>query len=255
MQRNTTQAFYDSLAQDYHLVYQNWEKSIRRQAQIIDDLIGKYAPQKSVQILDCTCGIGTQSLGLSQLGYAVTGTDLSPTSIRRAQQEAQQRELSAVFQTADLRQLDKIIEAKFGVVISFDNSLPHLLKTEDLFLAAQNVLNCMAPQGLFIGSIRDYNQLLAEKPQSTKPVTGHFGGQKMITFQTWDWTEDNNYTVNHFTLKEGAEGFNTKVRRSTYRAYTRQEVQQTLASAGFSKVQWLMPSETAFYQPIFLAFN
>lgn len=36
------------------------------------------------RILDCACGIGTQTLGLAGAGYRVHGTDLSPEAVRRA---------------------------------------------------------------------------------------------------------------------------------------------------------------------------
>jgi 2-polyprenyl-3-methyl-5-hydroxy-6-metoxy-1,4-benzoquinol methylase len=39
---------------------------------------------RGVNVLDCACGIGTQSLGLAKLGYHVTGSDLSADAVRRA---------------------------------------------------------------------------------------------------------------------------------------------------------------------------
>jgi 2-polyprenyl-3-methyl-5-hydroxy-6-metoxy-1,4-benzoquinol methylase len=55
--------------------------------------------------LDCTCGIGTQALGLAALGYSVVGTDISTEAIRRARTEAETRGLNAQFRVADLRSL------------------------------------------------------------------------------------------------------------------------------------------------------
>lgn len=40
---NPTQHFYDALAEDYHLIFQDWEASLRRQGKILGGLLG--APQ------------------------------------------------------------------------------------------------------------------------------------------------------------------------------------------------------------------
>lgn len=249
----SVERFYNDLAIDYHLVYQDWNKSIERQAAVIDQLIQQHFPQKPRQILDCTCGIGTQALGLSSLGYQVHGTDISSASIQRARDEAATRNLPVTFQVADIRQLKTEIPGQFDLIISFDNSLPHLKNEEDFLLAAESIRAKLRPTGLFIGSIRDYDLILKEKPKSTQPTTSTHEGIKTISFQLWDWQEDHIYVVNHFTLKGLDTDFTTSVRKAEYKAYTRAEMSGLLTKAGFRKINWLMPKESGFYQPIFMA--
>lgn len=251
----STKGFYDSLAMDYHLVYQNWDKSMTRQAKVIDQLIKKQGLKESTTLLDCTCGIGTQSIGLSQLGYEVYGTDLSPAAIERAQQEAAVRKLSIVFEAVDVKELAQKIKGQFDVVISFDNSLPHLQEREELLLAAISIRAKMKAKGFFIGSIRDYDRLLEEKPTSTLPVKRQQAGMTTITFQLWDWGEDHSYVVHHFTVKGQDDKFETQVRKAEYRAYSRSEISGIFQEAGFQKIDWLMPEQTGFYQPIFIGIH
>ena len=59
---NTMQHFYDGLADHYHRIYESWEDSIDRQASALDDLIKSNGRISSPEILDCSCGIGTQTL-------------------------------------------------------------------------------------------------------------------------------------------------------------------------------------------------
>ena len=80
--------FYDQLAADYHLVYQDWEAAIERQADALDQLIRSTCPGAK-EILDCSCGIGTQAIGLALRGYRVHGTDVSERSLDRARKEAE----------------------------------------------------------------------------------------------------------------------------------------------------------------------
>jgi 2-polyprenyl-3-methyl-5-hydroxy-6-metoxy-1,4-benzoquinol methylase len=79
--------FYDELAPLYHLIHQDWDASVRRQGEQLSALIETEWP-KSKRVLDVSCGIGTQAIGLAQHGYAVAGSDISTNVIRRAEQEA-----------------------------------------------------------------------------------------------------------------------------------------------------------------------
>lgn len=248
----STEDFYNSLAKDYHLVYQDWDVSIKRQSKVIHQLIQKYFGQQPNKVLDCTCGIGTQALGLSEMGYEVHGTDISSASIERAQAEAKKRLLPVTFQVVDIRQLTAKVKGQFDTIISFDNSLPHLRDHGDFLLAAKHIKAKLNPKGVVLGSTRDYDLLLREKPSSTKPITSTIDGIKTITFQLWDWKPDNTYVVNHFTLKELNNEFETSVRKTEYAAYSRAEMTHIFSEAGFNKIDWLMPKESGFYQPIFI---
>lgn len=70
--------FYDGFAADYHLVYgDDWESAVERHGEALARLIRGLRPE-ALDVLDCSCGIGTQAIGLARRGYRVHGTDLSP---------------------------------------------------------------------------------------------------------------------------------------------------------------------------------
>ena len=255
MKNDQTKKFYDELSADYHLIFDNWDNAIKRHSKILDNIIKKYSKNDSINLLDCSCGIGTQAIGLADLGYKVHATDLSPKAIERAEQEANKKGVLLSFGIADFKKLKDQVQGTFNVVISCDNSLPHLLTDKELLLAANNILFKMKSNSLFIASIRDYDQLLEVKPISTQPNVKDFEKERTISFQVWDWNENNVYTVNHFTLKGANEEFGTFLRRTQYRAYKREEVSKIFAQAGFTQIKWIMPNESEFYQPIIIAFK
>lgn len=39
--------------------------------------------EENIKLLDCSCGIGTQAIGLALVVYNVTATDLSEKAIKR----------------------------------------------------------------------------------------------------------------------------------------------------------------------------
>lgn len=252
MEKDLNIKFYDELSEDYHLIFDSWEDAMRKQALILKDIITLHAEPGAVTILDCACGIGTQAIGLASLHYQVRGTDLSPKAIERAKVESQKRGLSISFDVADFRTLDKDVPGVFDVVIACDNALPHLLEETDILLSAKNILTKMDSGSLFIASIRDYDQILESKPESTQPTVKDSEGKRTISFQVWDWIKEDVYVVNHFTLKGKDEKFETNLRKTQYRAYRRHDLTKIFETAGFVEISWLMPEQSGYYQPILI---
>lgn len=242
--------FYDELSDDYHLIFDSWEDAVKKQAFILNSIIKTYANADALKVLDCACGIGTQSIGLASLGYKVYGTDISPKAIERAKVEAEKLNLTITFNVADFRTLAKHIEGYFDVVIACDNALPHLLDENDMLLAAKNIWAKMNAGSLFMGSMRDYDKVLEDKPLSTEPVVKDTKKHRTISFQVWDWAKDDTYTVNHFTIKNDADKLDTYLRKTMYRAYRRNHITEIFAQAGFIEINWLMPEQSGYYQPI-----
>lgn len=252
---HSTEQFYDELASSYHLIFENWEGSIIKQGKIIDELIKKNIKfdKDEIELLDCTCGIGTQAIGLALLNYKVKATDISRKAIDRAKIEAKRFNADVSFKEADIRNLDDV-KGNFDVVISFDNSLPHLLTDNDLELALKGIYAKIRENGLFIASIRDYDSLIKERPHTTPIRVIEADAEKRITFQIWDW-HNNLYTVNHYILIHSKEEIKSIFNQTTYRALLRNELTTSLKRVGFQKVLWVFPEESAFYQPIVLAFT
>lgn len=245
--------FYEQLASDYHLIFADWQKTVLWQAEVLDKLI-RNKMQHPLTVLDCTCGIGTQAIGLATRGYQVHATDLSPASVKLAKQAAESFGVALTFDVADLRSLKTEIEGEFNVVISCDNALPHLLSNEDLQLAAHHLWFKLKPNGLLIASIRDYDQAIDKKPRSTMPQMFDSPEGRRVVFQVWDWSKDGNtYQVHHFIVREIAGDWQTQHYITHYRALLRDELNQILQAAGFSDIDWQMPEVSGYYQPLVVA--
>jgi 2-polyprenyl-3-methyl-5-hydroxy-6-metoxy-1,4-benzoquinol methylase len=83
--------FYDRMASLYHLIFPNWEESIERQAGQLAGIIHDRWGGEARTVLDVSCGIGTQALGLARRGFTVTASDLSAGAVARARDEARRR--------------------------------------------------------------------------------------------------------------------------------------------------------------------
>ena len=100
-------------------------------------------------MLDCTCGIRTQALGLVSQGFLVSGSDLSLESIHKAKREAQKRGLSTRFECADVRSLTISESNSFDSVISFSSSLCHLDR-DDVVCAVKSMARVVRPAGIVL---------------------------------------------------------------------------------------------------------
>jgi glycine/sarcosine N-methyltransferase len=241
--------FYDTMANDYHLIFADWAQSVERQSAVLDALIRERLQTQPVRVLDCACGIGTQALGLAKRGYTVHATDISAAEIERAQREAEKMGLQLTFGVADMRTLN--VQGQYDVVIAFDNALPHLLTDDDLAQAASALYAATQPGGIFMASIRDYDALLAERPQLMSERVMDSPEGKRVTLQVWDW-EGEQYTVTQFFLVRQGD-WQMRHYTTRYRALRRATLSDALQAAGFSAVEWLMPESSGYYQPIVIA--
>ncbi len=260
MTTESVRSFYDALAQDYDSIFADWEASTRRQGRVIEALIegalrpaGEGATARS--ILDVSCGMGTQAIGLARRGHIVTGRDLSCELLARAREESRRRGLSIRLEAGDMRRARPEDRGRFDAVIAFDNSLPHLDRDEELVSAFRAMAQALRPDGVALASIRDYDAML-ERPVSQRPrfdpprLTGSPDARR-ISLQLWDWHADGErYTLHHITLQERADGWPSASRRVTYRALRRSRLSALARSGGLAGIEWLMPNTTGFYQPV-----
>jgi SAM-dependent methyltransferase len=170
---------------------QDWKESILRQAGVLDGVIHEFFGQPVQHILDAACGIGTQSLGLAQLGYTVTASDISAAKITRAQAEAVKRHLLVEFGVADMRGLCEVYPQPFDVVIACDNAIPHLLSNADILRTFEQFYQCTLPTGGCIISVRDYTSLEERIGRKLYPRTVHDTADgRMVIFDMWEFDGD-----------------------------------------------------------------
>jgi glycine/sarcosine N-methyltransferase len=245
--------FYDGLAAEYHLLFADWDASVGRQGEILDRLIVGELGQGPHRVLDCSCGIGTQAIGLALRGHGVHGTDISPAAVERAQREATRLGVTLATGVADLRALDAV-DGTFDVVLSCDNAVPHLLTDEDLARAARGMYAKLRPGGLLVVSMRDYDRIIAERPRAELPRVFDRPGGRQIVFQVWDWdAAAPTYTLHLYVVREQSGGWTTHHEATVYRALQRDEWAEMVRAAGFREVAWHQPKESGYYQPILTA--
>jgi glycine/sarcosine N-methyltransferase len=180
-------AFYDGLAQSYEVLFDDWRAAAEWHGSVVASLLEVEGVGPPSRVLDCTCGIGTQALPLARLGYEVTGTDLSAGAVERARAEAAAWGVAVALEVADVCVLGAVVAGSFDAVISCDNALPHLLTDADLDAALRSIRLRLEPDGLVLASIRDYDQLVATRPDGVPVALYGEPGSRHGAGQAWSW--------------------------------------------------------------------
>jgi SAM-dependent methyltransferase len=180
----------------------------------------------------------------------VTASDLSAKEIDRAQQEAKARNLDIHFSVCDMRAVYDHHQTQFDVVLSCDNSIPHLLSDADILTALEQMYACTRPGGGCILTIRDYDQ----EPRGTG-IVKPYGmredkGKRYFVFQVWDFVGDI-YNLSMYFVEDNQQ-FNqatTTVMRSRYYAVSPYHLMKLMEQVGYHAVTRL---DHQFFQPVLI---
>ena len=250
--------FYDGLSVLYRQnIGWDWDATMRREGATLDGILSRIMGRPGpYRLLDCSCGIGTQAIGLAIRGHRVTATDLSPVSIDCAREEAKRTGVGLSFGIADYRRLEDALSETFEVVLSCDNSIAHCLTDDDLAAALASMKSRLDPGGLLLLSARDYDALVADRPRFNNHHVQDRADGRRIAFQVWDWDDDGHrYKVHQFLLRNVDGTFDVNHFETRLRAWLRDELETAMGDAGYRQVRWHTPDDSGYYQPVVTARN
>ena len=242
----SVRAFYDELAPLYHLVYEDWERSVERQGAALASLIAEHWGAGARAVLDAALGIGTQGLGLLARGFRVTGSDVSAGAVNRARREAGIRRLPLACLVADFRALP-VRSAAFDVVLLCDNSLPHLDSEAHIQGALAECFRCVRRGGGCLISMRDYE---SPPPTGTVEVRPYgerlWAGRRYHLRQVWTWRGPRYDLSFEITPTDGAVAAAT-VLKTSYLAIPVERVAGLMHTVGFENDGRV---DGRFFQPV-----
>lgn len=227
--------FYDELAPFYHLLYVDWEASVRRQAEALDGLLRGAGVAPGAPVLDAACGIGTQTIGLAQRGYRVAASDLSPEAVARLRRELSARGLADQVSVGvrDLRTLADVPDGTYAAVLACDNAVPHLLTDAEILAAFRACRRCLRPGGVAVFSVRDYAAVERRTPDVRPYGLRRTADGRFLAVQVWEWDADQYDLRVYLTEDRDAGECRTRVLRTRYYAVPIARLLTLLDEAGF----------------------
>lgn len=130
---------------DYLYFYEHafTEERIKKE---ISFLVKQLELDKSMRILDLACGHGRHANRLAELGYNVTGVDISQGFLEIAKKDAKDKRLTTEFIHNDMREI--AFREEFDRVLLLFTSFGYF-EDEDNVKVIKNVANALKPEGLF----------------------------------------------------------------------------------------------------------
>src|SRR5437762_109075 len=152
-------------------------------------------------LLDLACGTGRMALRMAELGYQVTGVDITPEMIARARQKAAKQGLSIEWVVADARTFH--LQKQFPFIYMLENVFQFFLTRADQEAMLARVREHLLPEGCFLFETRNptpRNLLEGRRPEPQK-FTLPDGGHLVVTEQQYydPMTQIQHYT-RHLTF-------------------------------------------------------
>lgn len=231
---------YEEFAKVYdELIYEdiNYDKISKR----LISIIKKYN-NKSIDYLDLACGTGNVAVKMAKHFKTNYAVDLSEDMLRQAFEKFKKERIRCKIICQDMTELS--LNHKFDVITSVLDSTNYLLENEDLEKCFQKVYNHLNDNGLFLFDINSYYKLTN--------ILGNniFTYNEEEIFYTWENTLEDNI-VNMFLtffIKTG-DLYERFEEEQFERAYTEEEIENTLKKCGFKILEKYDGYNEALVQP------
>ncbi len=156
-------------------------------------------------ILDCSFGTGNLTFPLAELGYQVSGSDISPAMLKKAGEKAKAKGLPVDLLFCDFRELSAHFDRQFDCVMSTGSALAHV-PNDDIVKTVHEMDKCIKPGGYFYFDSRNWEMALVSKQRFIIPQPFYQkDGTRIGCVQVWDYHDDGAITINilHSYEKEG----------------------------------------------------
>jgi ubiquinone/menaquinone biosynthesis C-methylase UbiE len=215
--------FYDDLFDA--TLYDRWAKFVARYAAST----GK--ENSDIKILDLACGTGRLAIKLAQMGFQVSGADLSEDMLTIAEQRSRDAKVDVPFIQTDMRSLDGLDQ--YDIITCFDDSLNYLIKSDDLLAAYQAVFDHLKPKGQFL-----FDMITPHQVQDVYPGYMYNYRSEDAAFMWTSYKGDFapisvEHELNFFQYNEDKDAYDAYNEIHRERAYTYDEIDQWLTKAGY----------------------
>lgn len=189
-------------------------------------------------ILDVSVGSGMVTLPLAELGYALTGSDLSGKMLEKCRENARARGIEIDLFQSDFRSVHESAAGRtFDCVMSTGNALPYV-ENDDIYTALAGMDALVRPGGYIYLDSRNWDRILAKKqrfyfyrPQMLED------GARMDRFQVWDYNADGSMTFNLvFTFEKNGAVVQREIFEEHYHPTRRRVFEEALKRLGYEIV-------------------
>lgn len=153
-------------SEDYLDVYKHRDEEDTDK--LVNLILANVEIPSSAKILDAACGAGRHAIRFAELGYLVTGFDLSGTLLTYAKLEARNKSLDINFIQSDIRTFRS--EIKFDLITNLFTSFGYFDSDEENFLFVTNAYEFLNKNGYYILDYLNKDYLEANLVSSSEKI-------------------------------------------------------------------------------------
>lgn len=147
-------------------------------------------------ILDCSFGTGNLTFPLAELGYQVSGSDISAPMLEKAAEKARAKGFDIELVQSDFRKLSAHFDRQFDCVMSTGSALAHVAES-DVIKTLQEMDKCIAPGGWLYYDSRNWDAARENTNRFITPQPFYQeDGTRIGCVQVWDYNADGTITIN-----------------------------------------------------------
>lgn len=147
-------------------------------------------------VLDCSFGTGNLTFPIAELGYKVSGSDLSASMLQKAKEKAQEKGFRIPLVQCDFRELSRHFLSGFDCVMSTGNALAHVAN-EDVVRTLKEMDSLVRPGGYLYYDSRNWDMEVKNKKRFrwVPPFIGP-DGLRINCVQDWIFNDDGTISIN-----------------------------------------------------------
>ena len=218
---------YDRWARYYDQIYEG-ELDYDAECNFLKELFDKYGVPEGGKVLDLGCGTGGHAIRLAEMGYQVTGIDISQSMLDIAVQKA--GSLPVEFLQQDMR--DLVIPGQFDAVICMFGGFGHITELKDVKKTLAGISSVLLPGRPFIV---DYWSIGGTRPGHTGWLRKKKENLEIIRLDKSSFDSETNL-INmglEFVVLRGKEVLDDFVVRMSARVYETGQLDDLVKEAGF----------------------
>ena len=237
-------AFYEGLAAymdevDPTWAEDNWREQSAHEREALGAALG---PGEGRALLDCSCGDGGQAIPAAEMGWRVTGTDITAASLATARRRASEMGLAIDFRPCDMRRLGDLFDPRFDRVISC-MALDNILEDAGIAAALRGMWAALKPGGQCYIGLRDMDNILAQRPHYDFKQERILPHGRVIRLEDWILESETQvvcvYILLHEDRRREGWAWETRILAWRRRALRKAELAEMLARAGFQDIRFL----------------
>ena len=238
---------YDQFSADYHWLYSDEALAGKHFLKQFNDIL-KSIPQNSM-ILDCSCGIGQNTIALAEKGFTVYGSDASQGMIEQAKERSKSLNKEIPFIKSKWAELPLKIDHSFDITFCLGNSIGHCKNKNEMISSFKGIRSTLKTGGLLVLDSRNWEKLFFSKPRFTLTGTGLRNNIKCIPLYVWNFKEhfEDEQLIEVVLIFEEQTSIYERHYNITYHPFKYQVLLEILKEVGFTSINSNFTEEKDLY--------